>query len=112
MQQATFHGAAEFGSYARLPLAWLQTTGMGVSPDFFRIVIADDGVHIDGRWRSFRALMPRTSCALGDIVSVTKRERLVILNFADDDYWSIRSTKADDIIRALEARQVPITGNS
>jgi hypothetical protein len=110
VQDATFHGAAEFTSRARLPLAWLQTWfHTTVAPDLFRIVITDTDLRIDGRWRSVRALLPSQSCKLSDLVSATRRERLVVLKFRDDEWWSVASAKAEQIIRALEAREVRVT---
>ncbi len=90
----------------RLLLAWLQVGG---PPGFFRTVIADTELRIEGRWLPLRVLLPSRHCHLSDLVSARLRGGLVILYFADDQWWSMWSFKAERILRELESRGVPTT---
>lgn len=106
LAEVTFYGAAEFPSRMRLVLAWLQVGG---PPGFFRMVITETDLRIEGRWLPLRALLPARRCRLSDLVSARLRGGLVILYFTDDQWWSMWSFKAEQILRELGSRGVPTT---
>ena len=106
MSEVRFYGAAEFPCRIRLLLAWLQTGG---PPGFFRLVITDTDLRIEGRWRVVRELLPSRACRLSDLVSARLRGGLVIFYVPNGEWWSMWSFKAEQIIQELELRSVPVT---
>jgi hypothetical protein len=77
---------------------------------FYRLVISDDSVRVEGRWRLLRSLLPSRSCDLDKLVSARLRGTLVILYLPNDEWWSVSSgMRSTKIMRELESRGVSTT---
>ena len=76
----------------------------------WRISIDDTHLRIEARWKPLRALLRHRELGLDEIRSARLRGTLVILYLEPDDWWSISTvSKAEKIMKALEARGIPVT---
>jgi transposase len=76
----------------------------------FRLVITDDTVLVEGRWRALRSLLPSRRCDLDKLASARLRGTLVILYLPNDEWWSVSSgMRCTKIMRELESRGVRTT---
>jgi hypothetical protein len=104
MADIAFAGCVEFSNETPL-FAWVSS-----SFAFYRLVISDSDVAVEGRWRPLRKLIQTSRCTFPDLQCARLRGTLIILYLPHDEWWSIsRVTKGAAIIRELEARGVRIS---
>jgi hypothetical protein len=101
--EAKFRGVVEFSGEGPA-VAMLSFTMFPC----YRLVIADDTVRVEGRWRLLRSLLASRSCDLDKLVSARLRGTLVIVYLPNDEWWSVSSgMRCTKIMRELESRGVP-----
>ena len=106
MAEVSFCGVVQFSDNG-LVAAVLSATGF----PFYRLVISDDSVRVESRWRLLGPLLPTRSSALAKVVSARLRGSFIIVNLPDDAWWTIGHTgiKSTAIMRELEVRGVAVT---
>jgi hypothetical protein len=102
---ATFRGVVQF-SDANLITSALSA----VEFPLFRVVITDEAIRVEGRWKVLRSVLESRSYDLGVVTSARLRGTFIILYLRDDDWCTVSSgLRCTQIMRELEARGVPTT---
>ena len=105
MAEVGFRGIVEFSGESPV-VAALSATWFPL----YRLVITDDVVRVEGRWRLLRSFLPSRRSALDALASARLRGTLVLLYFPNDEWWSISAgMKCTKIMRELESRGIPVT---
>ena len=101
----SFRGIVEFSGESPV-VAALSVTWFPV----YRLVITDDTVRIEGRWRLLRSFLPTRRSSLDALASARLRGTLVLLYFPNDEWWSISAgVKCTKILQELESRGILVT---
>src|SRR5690349_10803575 len=86
-------------------IAW-----MSWSLPLHRLVITDENVRVEARWRFLNHVLTPRSTGLAHVASARLRGTLVILYLVGDEWWSVSAgMKCEKLMRELEARGVPTT---
>ena len=103
--EVSFRGVIEFSGESPV-VAALSATGFPL----YRLVITDDAVRVESRWRLLRSFLPSRRSGLDALASARLRGNLVLLYFPHDEWWSIwAGTKCTQILPELESRKIPVT---
>ena len=102
--EVRFRGIVEFSGEGPI-IAALSATWFPL----YRLVISDEMVRVEGRWRLVRSVLPSRQHDLDALASARLRGTLVLLYFPKDEWWSINAgMKCTTILRELESRGVPV----
>jgi hypothetical protein len=108
MAEASFPGVAQF-SDGGLFVAALSATYFPC----YRLVITDDTIRLEGRWRLLRAVLPSRSRRLDEVVSARLRGTFLIISLPRDEWWTLsagrRSTR---IMKQFESRGIQTVRDS